>query len=141
MFEVFRTEKNLQLAPHIPHYHIEPTSKGGSKSERTRRRAERKTRLPPSEIILSLNDERSLADKSGSCPAKANEAYDVCQASPITVDDLWREEPMNAHFLRSWLVKVWILVILAPGIRETDHLVMAGCSRKIFEPTHPTRGL
>ena len=47
---------------------------------------------------------------------------------------------MNAHFLRSRLVKSWIQIDLAPGAGETDHLVTAGCSKKIFEPTHPTRG-
>ena len=47
--------------------HIEPTSKGGSKSERTRRRAERKARLPPATNRRSLRDAKSLANKIQSC--------------------------------------------------------------------------
>ena len=47
--------------------HIEPTSKGGSKSERTRRRAERKARLPPATNRCSLRDAKSLANKIQSC--------------------------------------------------------------------------
>ena len=35
--DVFRIEKILQLVPRISHYQIEPSSKGGSKYERTRK--------------------------------------------------------------------------------------------------------